>query len=148
MVIRRSLRGVAILLLAASVMVPQTLDPAGLWRILKDMLSAPNGQVAFAGTLKDAVPAGRGQLAPYLEGSLVSITPGSTGSRRLLLSMEGGAIADVTIVLRGPNTRLKTEPKKGTLIQFDGVVREFTKEPFMLTFDAEHVSGLDFVNPR
>ena len=130
MVIRRSLRGVSFLLLTASVMAPQSQDPDKAWRLVRDMLSAPNGQAAFSSALKGAVVAGPGGLARYLQGSVVSITPGQpgqAGTRRLFLSMEGTDTADVAIVLRGSNARLKTEPRKGTVIRFEAVAKEFTK---------------------
>jgi hypothetical protein len=141
-------RGVPILLLTASVLAPQPRNPASVWKIVRDMLSAPNGQAVFASTLKGAVISGPGGLTPYLQGSLVSITPGNTNRRRLLLSMENTDTADAAIILIGPNARLKTQPKKGTLIRFEGNVSDFTKEPFVVTFEVDHLTGLDFVNPR
>jgi hypothetical protein len=148
MVIWRSLGGISILLLTASIVAPQTQEPDKVWNIVRDMLSAPNGQAVFTSTLKGAVIAGPGGLARYLQGSVISIIPDKAGTRRLLLSMEGSHIADVTIVLSGPNARLKNEPKKGDPIRFEAVAKEFTKEPFMVTIQADHLTGLDFVNPQ
>jgi len=48
--------------------------------------------------------------------------------------MEGTDKADVTILLRGQMAKLKTEPKKGTVVRFKGVIQTFTKEPFTVTF--------------
>jgi len=153
MTIPRFLRGTSLLLVMASVIVSQTrqtIESANVWQwVIKRPLTAPNGEEYFAGTLKDSlVPTG---TAPYLQGVLVSITPETAGVRRLLLSMETTDKADVTILLllRGQRPKLKTEPKKGTVVRFRGVVQKFTKEPFMVTFVVDRRgSFLDFVESR
>ena len=127
----------------ASVMVAQAIGPADLWHwVIKGPLSAPNSDEYFASALKDV-------LAPKLQGVLVSITPETVGVRRVLLSMEGSGKADVTIILRGRMAKLKTEPRKGTVVRFRGVIQKFTKEPFMVTFLTERRgSFVDFVESR
>jgi hypothetical protein len=148
MTIRRALRDVSILLGIASVAASQTKDPASVWKIVRDMLSAPNGQAVFTSTLKGVVVAGPGGLAPYLQGYLVATTVDKAGKRNLFLSMEGEDAPDVTVVLSGPDPILKTRPVRGTLIRFDAVLMDLTKEPFMVTFKADHLTGLDFLNPK
>lgn len=132
----------------ASSIASQTVEPANVWHwVIKTPLTAPNGDDYFSSALKDTVvPAG---LAPYLQGVLVSITPETAGVRRLLVSMEGNGKADVTIMLRGQMAKLKTEPKKGTVVRFRGVIQKFTKEPFMVTFLMNRRgSFVDFVKSR
>jgi hypothetical protein len=91
----------------------------------------------------------RGLIAPYFQGVLVAITPETIGVRRLLLSMDGTDKADVTILLRGQMAKLKSEPKKGSVVHFSGVVQKFTKEPFMVTFLVNRRgSFVDFVKSR
>ena len=129
MTIPRFIRG-ASLLVMVSVIVSQTqpMVSAAAWQaLIKRPLSAPDGEEYFASNLKDV-------LAPTLEGVLISITPETVGVRRLLLAMETTEKPDVTVMLRGQMARLKTEPKKGTLVRFRGVIQKFTKEPFTVTF--------------
>jgi len=129
-----------------SVIVSQSIGPGDAWQwLIKGPLSAPNGEEYFATTLKDRVVP-RGLIAPYFQGVLVSITPETVGVRRLLLSMDGTHKADVTILLRGQMAKLKSEPKKGSVVHFSGVVQKFTKEPFMVTFQVNRLgSFVDFV---
>ena len=148
MTIPRFLHATSLLLMLASAIASQTVEPANLWHwVIKDPLTAPNGEEYFASALKDTVvPAGH---AHYLQGVLVSITPETVGVRRLLVSMEGNDKADVTIMLRGQMAKLKTEPKKGTAVRFAGVIQKFTKEPFMVTFLVNRRgSFVDFVKSR
>ena len=148
MTIPRFLQGAPLLFGTACVIASQTIEPANVWQwVIKGPLSAPNGEEYFASALKDTVvPAGH---ALYLQGVLVSITPETVGVRRLLVSMEGTGKADVTIILRGQMAKLKTEPKKGTVVRFAGVIQKFTKEPFMVTFLMNRRgSFVDFVKSR
>ena len=148
MTIPRFLRGTSFLLVMAPVIASQTIEPVNVWQwIIKGPLNAPNRNEYFASALKDAlIPTG---WAPYLQGVLVSITPETVGVRRLMLSMEGTDEADVTILLRGPMAKLKTEPKKGTVVRFKGVIQKFTKEPFVVTFLLDRRgSFVDFVESR
>ena len=148
MIIRGSLRVLSLLLVLACGAVPQTREPNNVWRdLIKRPLTASNGGQYWA-ALKDAlIPNG---LAPYLQGSLMAITPAKAGTTRLLISMEGTDTADVTILLRGPMAKLKSEPRKGALVRFSGVVRTYTKEPFMVTFEVGTwgSGSLDFIEPR
>ena len=147
MTIPRFLRGASLLLVMASVIVSQTkpMVSAAVWQsLIKRPLSAPDGEGYFASNLKDV-------LVPDLQGVLVSITPETIGVRRLLVAMETTDKPDVTIVLlvRGQRAKLKTEPKKGTVVRFRGVVQKFTKEPFMVTFQVNRLgSFVDFVESR
>ena len=146
MAIPRFLRGASLLLVMASVMpsqTSQTIASANAWQwIIKRPLTAPNGEEYYARALKD-------ELVPTLQGVLVSITPETVGVRRLQLAMESPDKADVTILLRGQRAKLKTEPKKGTVVRFKGVIQKFTKEPFMVTFVLDRRgSSLDFVESR
>jgi len=142
MTIPRFLRGASLLLVMASVITSQTatVGPAESWQwVIKRPLSAPDGEEYFDRALKDV-------LAPTLQGVLVSITRETVGVRRILLAMETTDKADVTILLRGQMAKLKSEPKKGTLVRFRGVVQQFTKEPFTVTFlTNRRGSFVDFV---
>jgi hypothetical protein len=146
MAISRTVNGISLILLVASVISAQSMSPGKFWEMLiKGPLSGPGADEYFKQALKDSFPTAG--LARYLEGSLVSIARSKTDIR-LLLSMEGTDTADVTLLLHGRIAQLKTEPKRGMLIRFNGVVREFTKEPFMLTFEVNDRGSLDLLNPR
>ncbi len=133
MTIPRFLRHMAIPLVMASVIPSQSVGPGDAWQwIIKGPLNAPNGDEYFDHTLKDTVVP-NGLVARYFQGVLVSITPETAGVRRVLLSMDGTDEPDVTILLRGQMAKLKSQPKKGSIVRFCGVAQKFTKEPFMVT---------------
>lgn len=142
----RTLSGV-LLLLMASATFAQKMSPGDFWKtLIKRPLSGPGADEYFERNLKDAgLPGG---LAPYLEGSVVSVT-GGKADIRLLISMEGTDTPDVTLVIE-ESAKLKSEPKAGDVVRFNGVAaRTFTKEPFMLTLEMfSPRSSLDIVNPR
>jgi hypothetical protein len=62
--------------------------------------------------------------------------------------MEDSDAADVTLLIHGHIAELKAEPKRGARVRFNGVVRRFTKEPFMLTFEVNDRGYLDLVDSR
>jgi tetratricopeptide (TPR) repeat protein len=95
-----------------------------LWKNIKDQLTAANGEQYFNDQLKGTAP-------PKLRGKLVSTKP-AIRPTQLLLDLEGGDTAEVTLKLETP---LPGKADKGTEIQFEGVPSAFTKDPFMLTFD-------------
>jgi len=149
----RSRSGILFLLVAASALFAQRMSPGDLWKnLIKGPLSGPKADEYFERNLKDAgLPGG---LAPYLEGSLVSFTS-SKGQIRLLLSMEGNDKPDVILVMGEPDMDDAQHARlvraiPGTLVRFNGVAAtEFTKEPFMLTFETfgRH-SHVEIVEPR
>jgi|KBSMisStandDraft_5_1062788.scaffolds.fasta_scaffold623742_2 hypothetical protein len=146
-VLWRALRG-GLLLLMASATSAQRMRSGDFWRtFIKGPLSKPNADEYFVRTLKDAELTGG--LAPYLEGTVLSVT-NSKAPIRLLLSMEGTDTPDVMLVIE-ESAEIKAEPKVGIVVRFNGVVAsKFTKEPFMLTFEMfdPRSSYLDIVNPR
>jgi hypothetical protein len=98
-------------------------DPIGaLWKNLHNELSGPNGQQYFDSGLKEAA-------VPRLRGTVVSHT-----SKSIVLALSDKTTPEVTLELDTPIAG-KAEP--GTVIEFEGVGKSFTKEPFMLTMDAE-----------
>jgi len=66
----------------------------------------------------------------------------------LVLGISDPETPEVTLRLRRQNAKLKTQPKQGAAILFEGIAREFKKDPFMLTFEVERVGGLDFESPQ
>jgi tetratricopeptide (TPR) repeat protein len=97
-----------------------------LWKVIKDSLTAADGEQYFNDKLKGTAP-------PKLRGKLVSTKP-AIRPKELVLDLDGGDTGEVTLKLETP---LPGKADKGTDIQFQGVPSAFTKEPFMLTFDVD-----------
>ena len=98
-------------------------DPMGaLWKRLKDELAGPNGQQYFEASMK-------GAQAPRLRGTVVSHTPKS-----VVLALSDKTTPEVTLEV---DTALPGKADPGTVIEFEGVAKTFTPDPFMLTMDIE-----------
>jgi hypothetical protein len=113
-----------------------------LWMNLKGQLSDTNGMQYFEGQLKDADVAGQGG-AKALKGVVLEGRPACRSKELLVAIPEPGQTAktpELTLVLDAP---LTGKPVPGT-IEWDGVPKKFTKEPFMLTMEVEKakISGL------
>lgn len=136
---RRTLTILAALVLAALCALPQASREHDFWRDIKRALTAPDGDEFFT-MMKGALVPG---VVPYWQGSYISGTFGERST--VVLGMTDSETPEVTLVVR---SKVKTPPKRGALIQFEGVARRYTREPFMLTIDATRVSGLDTEGPR
>jgi hypothetical protein len=106
-----------------------------LWMGIKGQLTDTNGQQYFEGQLKDADVSGQGG-ARALKGRVVEGRP-ACRSRELLVAIaepgQQAATPEITLKLDAP---LTGKPAVGE-IEFDGVPRAFTREPFMLTMETE-----------
>jgi hypothetical protein len=108
-------------------------DPMGaMWKNLHTELSGPNGTQYFESGLKDAA-------VPRLRGTVVSHT-----SKSIVLALSDKTTPQVTLELETPITG-KAEP--GTVIEFEGVGKTFTREPFMLTMDTERAKIYNWPAP-
>ena len=102
-----------------------------LWMRIKGALSDTNGQTYFENELKDSA-------VPPLKGTLLEGKP-ACKSKELLVAIplpdqQGNAVAEITLKLDAP---LTGKPETGATIQFTGVPKAFSKDPFMLTMEAE-----------
>jgi tetratricopeptide (TPR) repeat protein len=106
----------------------------GLWKRIRDELTGENGQAYFDTSMKDAA-------IPRLRGWVVEQRP-----KELLVAISDKNTPEVTLQLDAPVTA-KVDP--GTEIQFEGVGKSFTKEPFMVVMDVERkaISGLPAAAP-
>jgi hypothetical protein len=101
------------------------------WGEIKESLTG-DGSAAYWDAMKDAgLPGGHDGVMKF-KGKLVSTSP-ATKPKELTLAIAGEA-ADVKLVL--------TEPLPGMMdpggeISFNGVAKEFSKEPYMVTFEVE-----------
>src|SRR5437867_6302845 len=95
-----------------------------IWKRIKDALLAENGNQYWEAL--------KGTAAPKMKGKLISLKP-ALKPKELVLSMDEDK-PQVTLKLENP---LPGKAEAGTELQFEGVPSEFTKDPFMLTFDVD-----------
>ncbi len=95
------------------------------WLSLKDRLKAEGD--TFGEALKGSDAGGT------IKGKLVSATP-ETNPKELQLSIEDGITPDAIVRLTTP---LKGKAEPGIDLEFVGSVKEYTTDPFSLTFDAD-----------
>jgi tetratricopeptide (TPR) repeat protein len=93
---------------------------------IRKALQAADGE-AYWSNLKDAE-------LPAFKGKLVSAKP-EVNPKELVLAVETADQPEVTLVLEKP-LRGKAEP--GTEIEFTGVAKEYTKEPYSLKLEVEN----------
>lgn len=119
-------------------------NPAlALWMGLKKELSGPNGEQFFASTMKDAQVPGGAAGINQLKGHLISAKP-AVRSKELVIGVADANTPEVTLRLE---TALTGKPVIGSELSFEGVPVEFTKDPFMVTFDQVKVSGVSMEAP-
>jgi hypothetical protein len=102
-----------------------------LWLRIKGALADSNGTTYFENELKDSA-------VPPMKGTLVEGKP-ACKSKELLVAIplpdqQGNPVAEITLKL---DTPLTGKPETGGTIQWTGVPKAFTKDPFMLTMEAE-----------
>ena len=102
-----------------------------LWMRIKGALADTNGATYFDNELKDSA-------VPPLKGTLVEAKP-ACKSKELLVAIplpdqQGSPVAEITLKLDPP---LTGKPEIGGTIQWTGVPKSFTKDPFMLTMEVE-----------
>ncbi len=107
-------------------------DPQlAFWLKVKEALTEAGGQTYFDAGMKDALVPPEG--APPLKGKLVRHTP-AKNPKELVLALADDTTPEVTIKLDNPMVGAAPE---GTVLQFRGVPKLFTREPFMVTFESE-----------
>jgi len=59
--------------------------------------------------------------------------------------MSDAVMPEVTLIVHQGDVKVKTQPYVGQAIEFSGEAVEFTKSPFMLTFDVaiRNLTGLN-----
>jgi hypothetical protein len=113
-------------------------DPSlALWLRLKGALAGTDGEQYFESSMKDALVPPEGQ--PAFKGYVIKVEP-PRNPKTIILGVSSKDVADATITLDEAMTGT-AEP--GTLLEFRGVAKSFTREPFMLNFEAEkaNISG-------
>jgi len=122
---------------AANAKKQQELDAANpmmaLWRTIKTELTGENGPAYFESSVKDAALPGGVNGVTKFKGTLVSMSP-AVRPKELVIAVEKPGVGDATLKMDAPLAG-KMEP--GAEIQFEGVAKAYTKEPYMLTFEVE-----------
>jgi hypothetical protein len=93
---------------------------------IKKALQAADGD-AYWGNLKDAE-------LPTFKGKLVSTKP-ETNPKEIVVAVETADQPEVTLVLEKP---LRGKADVGTEIEFTGVAKEYTKEPYSLKLEVDN----------
>jgi hypothetical protein len=121
------------------------------WMSIKGKLADTEGQTYFEGTMKGTMIAGENG-AKFFKGTLVEAKPACRPKELLVAfpvpGQAGGPVAEVTIRLVDDQVKpaaLTGKPGTGGEIQFNGAPSAFTREPFMLTLDAQK-SDIDGLN--
>jgi hypothetical protein len=85
-----------------------------------------------------ALPGGTNGVTKF-KGKIVSISP-NPKPKEILLAIEKPGVADAKLVLE---TALPGKMEAGEELQFDGVAKEYQKDPYMVTFDVtkEQIDG-------
>jgi hypothetical protein len=109
----------------------QTNPQLALWMKIKGALADANNPTYFDTELKDSG-------VPPLKGTLLEGKP-ACKSKELLVAIplpdqQGNPVAEITLKLDAP---LAGKPETGGTIQWTGVPKAFTKDPFMLTMETE-----------
>ncbi|SRR5579884_1268742 len=108
-----------------------------LWNAVKATLLSDQGSQYFANSIHDA-------LLPPLKGTVVTATP-PDNPNTIILALSDHSTPEVTLELierepvrrgdrRSASLRRRVDP--GDEIEFSGIGAEFSRRPFMLTFDA------------
>ena len=105
-----------------------------LWMGIKKQLTDANGEQYFEMAMK-------GADVPKLKGTLVEAKP-ACRPKELTVALSDATHAEITLKL---DMALAGKPKTGVVFQFKGVPSTFTKDPFMVTMDAErgNLEGLE-----
>jgi len=104
----------------------------GLWQAIKESLLKDGGDAYFESIKGALVPAGANGVQKF-KGKIVSMTP-ETKPKQIVLALEQPNVPDVTLEL---SEALPGKMEAGEELQFEGVAKSYTKQPFMLVFETE-----------
>lgn len=149
--------GVAMLVLSllapaatsAQTQKPPPADSREFWRIIKNALTASDGENYFENSFKGAMVPGGADGLERLTGTLVSAEPAAQPAV-LMVAISDAKTAEVTVRLKDSDwndTHLNGTLMPGSIIQFEGVPISFVKEPFMVTFGVSMTKRSQFRTP-
>ena len=111
-------------------------EAAALWNLIREKLVGPDSADFWEHNLQYAVVPGGAGNARALRGTVMSSHP-----TLLVLAISDDRTPEVTLKVSTP---LRATFPRGTVVLFQGVATDFSKDPFMLTFEVEQ-DGHTFV---
>ena len=106
----------------------------GLWQTaIKDPLLKDGGEVYFEMNVKGALLPGGANGVQKFKAKIVSMTP-EIKPKQIVLALEQPNVPDVTLEL---SKALPGKMEAGEELQFEGVAKSYTRQPFMVDFDVE-----------
>lgn len=102
------------------------------WRDLKAILTGDGGDAKFESDIKDSA-------LPKFKGKIVSMTP-AIRPKTIVVAVEKDGVADCTLTFEAA---LPGKMEAGEELEFEGIAKSFTKDPFMLTVtvDKDKLTG-------
>lgn len=110
-----------------------------LWLLIKQSLQAKDGQRYFEDNLKEAFLPGGADGVFSFSGTVLSNRP-ANNPEAVILGLSDTHTPEVKVRFVDQHGKVAHWGKpiaSGTKVAFAGFVKEFTKEPFMLTFDVD-----------
>jgi len=117
-----------------------------LWQsAIKGPLTMDGGDAFFEMNLTRALLPGGANGVQKFKAKIVSMTP-ETKPKQIVLALEKAGVPDVTLEL---SEALPGKMEAGEELQFEGVAKSYTKQPFMVVFetDPEKILGWTGKNP-
>jgi len=118
----------------------------GLWQTaIKEPLTKEGGDAFFEMNMKGALLPGGANGVQKFKGKIISMTP-ETKPKQIVLALEQPNVPDVTLDL---SEALPGKMDPGAELQFEGVAKAYTKQPFMVVFETEpsKIEGWTGKNP-
>lgn len=114
-----------------------------LWRSIKRALQADNGEEYFETSFKGALVPGGTNGWDDFHGTVLSAEPRAKPSK-LVVSIVDRKTPEITLRL---GAALKKEVHSDSDVWFHGVAMEFSRDPFMVTFDV-NIEDVKFERPQ
>jgi hypothetical protein len=106
----------------------------GLWQTaIKDPLTKDGGEAYFAMNVMGALLPGGANGVQKFKAKIVSMTP-AIKPKQIVLALEQPNVPDVTLEL---SQALPGKMEAGEELQFEGVAKSYTRQPFMVVFEVE-----------
>ncbi len=102
------------------------------WNDMKTLLTADGGDAKFDAEIKDSA-------LPKFSGKIISMTPANR-PKTVVVAVAKDGVADCTLTFEAA---LPGKMEPGEVLEFEGVAKAFTKDPYMLTLtvDKDKLTG-------
>jgi hypothetical protein len=125
----------AALILGLTLVAQAQTDPSrALWLAVKHALADAGGKAYFESSIKDAALPGGVNGVRAFKGTVISSEPAGQPTSLVVVAISEETHPEATLRL---SAALKEPVPRGTPVQFVGVAREFSPDPFMVTFDVD-----------